>query len=73
MAEWIKCSERMPEPATDCLVFIERYRGLSPHDKFHVSFFSVDKQFLFLDQGLAIWERTHITHWQPLPEPPDAK
>jgi hypothetical protein len=62
MSEWIKCSERMPEPNMKILA----------HSKRCKHFFAVRKNRVrlpweFVD-GDTCYEK--ITHWMPLPEPP---
>lgn len=71
MADWIKCSERMPlEPIETC----------EPHTYYDVEVCVFDGSNVFvahyavgsLPQPWGIWVDTcaKITHWQPLPEPP---
>ncbi|QGZ13421.1 hypothetical protein KLPPOU148_044 [Klebsiella phage vB_KpnM_15-38_KLPPOU148] len=73
MADWIKCSERMPEPETPVLIInngvirIGEIRWDYPtHEETYQAFKYWDDPY---DDGQP-WEVFDITHWQPLPEPP---
>lgn len=61
---WIPCSERLPEGVNRCLVF--RYDYVTK-----TRFVDI----LWLEHG-SWWNRLHggnyaVTHWMPLPEPPE--
>ena len=64
MSNWIKKSERLPSPAEPVLVFFE-----IPKEPWH----SYRKSWVIEigHYNYANWE--FVTHWQPLPEPPEAK
>lgn len=56
MQNWIKCSERMPEPHQPCLIWVK-------------------EEGVYVDWGItgehfANYHRSDVSHWQPLPEPP---
>ncbi len=65
MKDWISVEDRLPEPGTTCIVclankaVIECERSVLPH------WFKV---------GIAqIVDDNPVTHWMPMPEPPEEK
>lgn len=69
MSDWIKCSDRMPEFLDDVLIF-------GPYDGQAVAYWNT-KGFVPVGRpegdspGIEWWDRESVTHWMPLPEPPD--
>lgn len=80
MAEWISVEERMPALDTEVLVFAVGlpewgYEGkttMAIAYRFTYRFWSSGKEY---EQWSTPWEYFHkdykITHWMPLPEPPE--
>jgi predicted RNA-binding Zn-ribbon protein involved in translation (DUF1610 family) len=62
-ARWIAVGERMPEKHTAVLVHTDM-------DGNHAA--SFDGEEWFCDYGGA-WLFPNVTHWMPLPEPPEVK
>jgi len=60
---WIPVSERLPERDTAVLVHTDM-------DGTHAA--SFDGEEWFCDYGGA-WLFPNVTHWMPLPEPPEVK
>lgn len=60
MSEWISVKERLPEEPMRCLVYAKRgkYGGCG---------------VVYYNQGFYGDEYGAITHWMPLPEPPEVK
>lgn len=61
-SEWISVEERLPETETSVLVFTER-------GYIFLSWASNEDVFWFYNEN----EDDRVTHWQPLPEPPDTR
>jgi len=62
---WIKCSDKLPEPNTDVLVF-EKYLSLT---NFKIaSHWGIEGTCWNDDRGYAC---VGVTHWMPLPEAPN--
>ena len=62
-SEWISVKDRMPEEGVDVLVYGDIYLNRKGAD---VDF--VDREsgnFFYYDEG-------EVTHWSPLPEPPES-
>lgn len=66
MADWIKCSERMP-PHGWCICYNTGICEVAEH------FYNPhDNTFTYTNyEGENIVSADEITHWQPLPEPPN--
>lgn len=66
MANWIKCSERMPDKHRPVIVF-----GAHPCDVVQNNIYYWDGSVWSdcRDDYEAV-NRNNITHWMPLPEPP---
>lgn len=62
MYDWICVKDRMPEPCVDVLVYYE-YGLIDTGWRFYDGTFCFDGT---LDYG-------NVTHWMPLPEPPEAE
>lgn len=63
MSDWISVKDRMPEEGVEVLVYGDIYLNRKGAD---VDF--VDREsgnFFYYDEG-------EITHWRPLPEPPES-
>jgi len=61
--KWIKCSDILPEHGERVLV---NYGGIITIGKL-----DGNKEFFHLDFGGEIEPLREISHWMPLPEPPD--
>ena len=61
-SEWISVEERLPETETSVLVFTER-------GYIFLSWASNEDVFWFYNED----EDDRVTHWQPLPEPPETR
>ncbi len=65
MSDWIKVEDRLPEEGVSVLV---SYHGLGPTIAYPIG-----------TKGILQWWHSaghhaiNVTHWQPLPEPPEVK
>jgi len=70
--EWIKCSERLPKPNEIVLAYTQ-FSWRKPMYfwcKLLVYTDCIEKgEYLFMNEGF--YDSYDITHWMPLPEPPN--
>ena len=68
MTDWISVKDRLPEDKNRVLVWYMGRRYEMP------LFAEWDRSQWWDHEGLAFGDYSkHITHWQPLPEPPEAE
>lgn len=65
--QWVKCEERMPEAEEDVMIW-----GPEFYDIGHLSV-SEETRFFVYDGYDYKEAQTEITHWMPLPKPPEEK
>lgn len=63
--EWIPVTERLPKIHTNVLVYRPKMAT-----NIMVSYFGYDR---FCDGAVDIWGNKVITHWMPLPQPPEGE
>lgn len=57
MSEWISVEDQLPEDGEMCVVLSDRYaKG-----------FAIESYFV----DIPLWPKLGITHWIPLPQPPE--
>ena len=62
MSKWISVEDRLPPNQQEVLVYTVSQKGIGNIDK---GYWSIDR---FIHRG-----RAKVTHWMPLPEPPDKR
>jgi len=68
---WIRCSERVPEPETEVLVYVDGHRGPSwSNNHCLVAYWAPWADEWYEERHSETW-LVGVTHWQPLPEPPN--
>ena len=66
MPKWIDVNERLPKKDGRYIVHIKNLTGYMPlEQRVFVA------EFIFNDFVFKGWEDNEVTHWMPLPEPPE--
>ena len=75
---WIKCSDLLPDKEEYVLIFngkIVRHSFLTDHSVFNLITRKVDEKTEWFESedccGPHYYEFDNVTHWIPLPEPPE--
>lgn len=68
MSEWISVKDRLPENGADILFNVPSCYGVEKGHRFDDIFVS-DRTSPYNDQ--VDWPIEQVTHWQPLPAPPE--
>ena len=63
MSEWISIDDRLPEEFITCLVFCDGFFEVAEYNKHFKTWINV----LYSE----ITNIDNVTHWMPLPEPPE--
>ncbi|WKZ94053.1 DUF551 domain-containing protein [Chimaeribacter arupi] len=77
MSEWIKCSERMPDEDIPVIGGFNGWDGKFEYDCYARSTKAADEGWIWCkcdDFGRGDWwadDDYPLTHWMPLPEPPE--
>lgn len=75
MSEWIKVSERLPESKDDSVFAYWAHNG--GMDMVHIQDYFDDITNGFDDGGNQLYTKWYlssgVTHWMPLPAPPEAE
>lgn len=66
VSSWIPCSERLPEKDMSVLISAQGHRVTAYYD-------SVKGVFMLTETEGLFYSMSAVTHWMPLPEPPQRK
>lgn len=70
MNEWISVDERVPESSADVTVFSEEYGVVNGYYWSGIGWAPTEEPKWFVCCGEHEGSVYDVTHWQPLPEPP---
>lgn len=71
MSEWIKCSEKLPENAKDVTVFSAEHGVVNGYYWSGIHWGKDEQPKWFVCCGEYEGSVYDVTHWQPLPLPPE--
>lgn len=69
MSEWISVKDRMPKPYADVLVYGTTHTYGREHTFMRQSYYCGDDDGYFFCEDTD----TSVSHWMPLPEPPESE
>ena len=61
---WIPCSERFPEKDISVIIYAAGHRVSAYYD-------AVDCVFRLTEENGLFYRKSAVTHWMPMPEPPE--
>lgn len=75
MSEWISVKDRLPEKIANKVIVCCKngYVGFGHYEKFNgfQTWYNLESQKPFTDWDLKNCETYEVTHWMPLPQPPE--
>lgn len=71
-AKWVSVKDRLPEPNTEVLVYIKYPQPVLSLDTGIKKKANIKKLF-FDGEGFVSYDYGKLTHWMPLPEPPESE
>lgn len=70
-AGWVPVTERLPADNTAVLTVVtDKLDNIHLEGAYELATFSIDEGWIL--EMWPGWEGPNVTHWMPLPEPPDA-
>lgn len=65
---WIPCSERLPNGGKDVIVYTKAWE-----EHIQIAHIQYDGILWELSDGEFYFSMSDVTHWMPLPEPPESE
>lgn len=77
MNQWISVKDRLPQKITNKVLVLckNKYVGFGHYEKYKgaETWYNLESQKPFNDWDLDDCETYEVTHWMPLPEPPEGE